>query len=419
VKRALALAALLAATPGIAAPAPHWVGSWASAQQTPEPANALPAASDTTLRQVVHVSLGGATLRVRFSNAFGGAPLVIDAATVARAAGPGGSALLPGTLRPLSFAGRAGVTIPAGADYWSDPVTLPLPALSDLAVSLHLPAPPLAQTGHPGSRATSYWLTGNHVREERLAGAATLDHWYDLAGVEVASPARAAAIVTLGDSITDGHGATTNGNDRWPDALARRLAENPATREMAVLNEGIGGNRLLLDGLGPNALARFDRDVLAQAGVTTLVLLEGINDLGTLTRNHPVSPAEHQTLVAAILGAYAQIVERAHAHGICVIGGTVTPDGGSDYYHPSPENEADRQAVNAWIRSPGHFDAVADFDAALRDPADPSRLRRGYDSGDHLHPSPAGYRAMAASIPLKLLATARRSPAGEDGAASR
>jgi lysophospholipase L1-like esterase len=216
------------------------------------------------------------------------------------------------------------------------------------------------------------------------------------------APAQAAAIVTLGDSITDGHGSTTDGNNRWPDLLARHLDSDSRLSTTSVLNEGIGGNRLLLDGLGPNALARFDRDVLAQPGVRFLIVLEGVNDLGMLTRDHDASSSDHDALVGNILSAYRQIALRAHAHGIRVIGATILPYEGSDYYHPGPASEADRQTVNQWIRSAKDFDAVVDFDALTRDPAHPSRLLPAFDSGDHLHPSPAGYKAMGEAIPLTL-----------------
>jgi lysophospholipase L1-like esterase len=206
----------------------------------------------------------------------------------------------------------------------------------------------------------------------------------------------------MGDSITDGHGATTNGNDRWTDVLAARLQTSRQTRNIGVSNQGIGGNHLLTDGLGPNALARFDRDVLAQAGVHWLIVFEGVNDLGGLARIGEVSQAEHSTRVARVVAAYEQIIARAHAHGIRVIGGTITPYVSSDYYHPSPQSEADRQAVNRWIRAPEHFDALIDFDSVLRDPRQPDRLLPAYDCGDHLHPSPAGYKAMGESIPLTL-----------------
>ena len=214
----------------------------------------------------------------------------------------------------------------------------------------------------------------------------------------------AGSVVVLGDSITDGHGATTNGNDRWTDVLASRLQQSPATRNIGVFNAGIGGNHLLTDGLGPNALARFDRDVLAPAGVRWLIVFEGVNDLGGLTRTGEVPPAEHAALVQRLIAAYQQIIARAHAHGLRVIGATITPYAGSDYYHPGPLNEKDRQTLNDWIRATGHFDAVIDFDAVVRDPHQPDHLLPAYDCGDHLHPSPAGYRAMGEAISLSLFA---------------
>jgi lysophospholipase L1-like esterase len=351
----------------------------------------------------VHLSVGGDSLRVHLSNAFGTAPLRFTAVHVARPISAAGAAIDPATDRAVTFAGAGDVIVPAGAEYISDPVAYPVAALSDLAISFHLEAPPAQETGHPGSRATSYVMHGDQVAAADLTGAKKVDHWYQLAGVDVAVPGQGAAVVALGDSITDGHGATTNGNDRWTDVLARRLEATPAMHTMGVLNQGIGGNHVLTDGLGPNALARFDRDVLAQAGVRDLILLEGVNDLGGLARQGEVSEAEHQALVGRILGAYEQIVERAHAQGIWVIGATITPYTGSDYYHPGATSEADRQAINRWIRTPGHFDAVVDFDQVTRDPTHPERLLPAYDSGDHLHPSPAGYRAMAEAISLSLL----------------
>jgi len=396
--------ALLAVVMATAPAQAGWVGSWATSQQIPEERNALPPAdlTDATLRQIVRLSIGGRRVRVLLSNAFGAEPLRVEAAHVARAIAADGARIDPASDRALTFDGSSAVTIPAGASYWSDPIAFDAAPLASVAVTIHLPRAPKGQTGHPGSRATSYLLAGNHVGAADLAGAKTVDHWYQLAGIAVEAGPKARAIVTLGDSITDGHGATTNGNDRWPDQLADRLRADPATRSLAVLNHGIGGNRLLNDGAGPNALARFDRDVLAQPGVRYLIVLEGINDLGTLTRDAPVSTEQHAELVARMIGAYRQIVDRAHAAGIKVFGATILPDGTSGYYHPDARNEADRQAVNAWIRAPGNFDAVIDFDAILRDPADPRRIRAAYDSGDGLHPSAAGYRAMAAAIPLRL-----------------
>jgi lysophospholipase L1-like esterase len=379
-----------------------WVGSWAAAQQLPEPDNSLPAAdlSDATLRQVVHLSIGGTQLRLTLSNAFGTAPLHIASAHIALATAAGG--IDPATDRALGFSGSPETTIPAGASYRSDPIAFPAAAQSDLAITLYFDTPPALQTGHPGSRATSYLVHGNLVSATQLPDAKKITHWYQIAGVEVTAPAKAGTVVMLGDSITDGRGATTDGNDRWPDVLARRFEADPATKDLGVLNLGIGGNRLLLDGLGPNALARFDRDVLAQPGVRYLIVFEGVNDLGMLTRDHPATLDEHVALVRRILAAYEQIAARAHAHGINVFGATITPFMGFDYYHPDADNEADHEEVDAWIRIQSQFDAVIDFDKVVRDPAHPERLNPAYDSGDHLHPSPAGYRAMAEAIPLAL-----------------
>jgi lysophospholipase L1-like esterase len=384
----------------------HWVGSWAASQQVPETQNLLEPEllHDATLRQIVHLSVGGSQLRVRVSNAFGTQPLHLTAVHVARPVSAAGAAIDAGSDTPVMFNGSSEVMIPAGAEYLSDAVAFQAAALSSLAISIHFDQPPTGETGHPGSRATSYVAHGDLVSAVSLPDAKTVEHWYQVSGVDVTSPVQAGAVVTLGDSITDGHGATTNENDRWPDVLAARIEAEKSARTVGVLNEGIGGNRLLLDGLGPNALARFDRDVLAQTGVRAVIVLEGVNDLGTLTRDHDVSSEEHAALVRKIEGAYSQMIERAHAHGIRVIGATILPYGGSQYYHPGPEGEADRQAINAWIRQPRHFDAVVDFDKLTRDPAHPDHLLPAYDSGDGLHPGPVGYKAMGDAIPLKELA---------------
>lgn len=390
-----------------------WVASWSSSQRIPEPRNTLPAGElrEATLREIVHLSIGGTVLRVRFSNAFGLAPLHIAAAHIARSVSLASGKIDPSTDRELEFSGKPDVIIPAGAEYLSDPVAFASPPLSDVAVSLYLPLAPERQTSHPGSRETSFLVHGNQVSAPDLAGALRVEHWYFLSGIAVRAPAGAASVVTLGDSITDGHASTTNGNDRWPDDLARRFAASPSLQGTGVANAGIGGNRLLEDGLGPNALARFDRDVLGQAGVRDLIVLEGINDLGGATAGAALSPHAHRELVARIIAAYAQLVARAHAHGIRVMGGTLMPDGASAIYHPDAAAEADREAINRWIRAPGSFDAFVDFDAVLRDPAHPDRLLPAYDSGDHLHPSPAGYRAMARAIPLGFFEHAGASPA--------
>ena len=383
---------------------PEWVATWGSAQQIPEPANALAPAQmqDTTLRQIVHLSAGGTAVRIRFSNAFGTTPLLIDSAHLALAVRPDGPALRAGSDRTLTFGGNPEVSIPPGADFVSDAVDVPVPAFSDLAVTLHASTLPAVQTGHPGSRATSYVMHGDAVAAVSPQTFERIEHWYMLSGVEVRGSCSDGVVVALGDSITDGHGATTNGNDRWPDVLALRLSHTPGL-DMAVVNTGIGGNHLLTDGLGPNALARFDRDVLARPGVRTVILLEGVNDLGALSLRGDQPAAAHERLTSAIIEAYRQIVRRAHAQGIRVVGGTITPYVGSGYYHPASANEADRELVNAWIRGAGHFDAVVDFDRVVRDPAHPAQMLPAYDSGDHLHPSPAGYAAMAAAVQLDAL----------------
>ncbi len=392
------------ATASLADAQTNWVGTWASSQQIPEPANALPTSdlADATLRQIVHLSVGGPMLRVHISNAFGTEPLHVTSVHVARPVSRSAAKIDPASDKPITFSGVADVIIPAGAEYVSDAIDYPAAALSDLTITMHLDKPPAQQTGHPGSRATSYLAHGDLVAAADLPDAKKVDHWYFLAGIDVMASRTAASVVALGDSITDGHGSTTNGNDRWTDVLAERLQASQATKSVGVLNEGIGGNHLLIDGLGPNALARFDRDVLAQAGVHVLIVLEGVNDLGGLARTGDVSESEHRALVARILSAYEQIILRAHAHGIRVVGATILPYTGSDYYHPPPSSEADRTAVNQWIRTPGHFDAVIDFDKTMRDPNHPDRLLPAYDCGDHLHPSPQGYHVMGESIPLSL-----------------
>jgi len=409
---ALACAAQSAAQSAAVAAGPtRWIASWASAQQAPEPRNALPDAdlADATLRQTVPLSIGGQSIRVRLSNAFGRAPLQIDSAHVALAVAAGSPRIRPGSDRALTFDGQPQVVIPAGAEYWSDPVDLATPALADLSVTIHLARAPDGETSHPGSRTASWLVHGDAAAAEDLGRGSKVLHWFQLSGVDVAAPEGGGAVVALGDSITDGRGSTTDGDDRWPDQLARRLQASPSTANLGVVNAGIGGNRVLLDGLGPGAMARIDRDVLSQSGVRAVIVLEGVNDLGVLTQEGPAPGTAHAVLVEQLLAAYAQIIAAAHAHGLTAIGGTITPYVGAGVYHPTPENEADRQQINAWIRAPGHFDAVADFDAALRDPRQPDRLLPAYDSGDHLHPSPAGFKAMAEAVPLAALGSPPRT----------
>ena len=391
------------------APGDAWVSSWGCSQQIPEPQNALPSDDlrDATVRQIFHLSVGGQALRVHVSNAFGTTALHFISVHVARPLVNSAAAIDPASDRTLTFAGKPDVMVPPGAEFISDPLDDPVAPLSDIAVTFHIDDPPARETGHPGSRATTWYVHGDFAGTANFADPKHVDHWYQISEIDVQAQAGAATVVALGDSITDGHATTTNGNDRWTDVLAERLQASRRTREIGVSNQGIGGNHLLTDGLGPNALARFDRDGLAPAGVKWLIVFEGVNDLGglELRPGDAATAANHAALVARVLAAYQQIIERAHAHGLKVFGATITPYAASGYYHPDAASEADRQAVNQWIRAPGHFDAVIDFDAVVRDPQHPDRLLPAYDCGDHLHPSPAGYKAMGEVIPLSLFKT--------------
>jgi len=379
-----------------------WVASWATSPQDDSDDSAVKPDElrGGTLRQIVHLSIGGMQLRVHLSNRFGTVAAHFTSVHVAKAVGVGSAKILTRSDQEVLFSGKPDVTVPEGADYVSDVIEFPAAALSDVAITLHMDSTAKGITGHPGSRANSFLARGNAVNAEDFPDAKKFTRWYFIAGIDVVAPPEAFAIVALGDSITDGHGATTDGNNRWPDLLAKRLQASVATRRIGVVNEGIGGNRLLIRGIAENALARFDHDVLAQAGVRWVILLEGINDLGMLTHEGEVSDAEHQAEMKRVIGAYEQILARAHVQGIKVIGGTLTPFVGSAFYHPNEKNEADRQAVNQWIRT--HFDRVIDFDKVVRDPAHPEMMLPEFDSGDHLHPGPAGYAAMAEAIPVSL-----------------
>lgn len=391
------------AGPSSSAPAEgRWVASWGTAQLAPDAQNELPAAQwkDASLRQVVRVSLGGAMLRVRLSNALGTQPLTIDAASVALSAGPGRAEVDPASLRALRFNGAASVTIPAGAEYVSDPVALRHAPGANLAITMHFNEAPARQTSHPGSRATSFVAGGQRVMDAAWPQAAKVTRWYQIAGVESQAAPGARAVVAIGDSITDGYGVQPDTNARWTDALATRL--RGAGLDLAVVNAGIGGGRMLRDGLGPNMVSRFERDVLARPGVSHAIVMIGVNDFGVQHRNKEDTPEARARLLEDLKQAHRQLVASAHARGICVVGATITPYAGSGYYQPSPENEADRQDYNDWIRHSGTFDGVADFDAALRDPARPSYLLKAYDN-DGLHPSLDGYKAMAAAVPFEPL----------------
>lgn len=379
----------------------RWVATWVTAQQLTEKHNLPPEPGfvDATVRQKLRISIGGEKLRLRFSNQYGNAPLTLEEVQVAVSAGDG--AIQPGSARALSFHGAAAVTIQPGAMVVSDPVDGPVAAMADLAVTLRTRSAPADVTGHPGSRTTSYFSHGGAVDAVDLSDAKRVDHWYFLSEIDVWTGRPAAAVVVIGDSITDGRGSTTNGNDRWPDRLSRRLRADPATADVAVLNQGVGGGRVLRDGLGTSALARFDRDVIAPPGVRWLIILEGVNDLGTAVGAR--ARGEPATTARDLIAAYEQMIVRAHDHGIRVYGATIMPFAGFKAYD-TPESEADRQAINHWIRTSGRFDGVIDFDAIARDPAQPARLSAAVDGGDHLHLSAEGYRIIAEAIDLTLFA---------------
>jgi lysophospholipase L1-like esterase len=382
----------------------RWVGTWATAPAgvagTPEKF------SNETLRLVVHVSAGGEQIRVRISNTFGTDPLVIGAAHVARR--DKDARIVAGTDRPLAFGGSSSFTVPPGALVLSDPVDLRVAPLSDLAVSLYLPNATTESTTHVTALQTNYVSRqGDFTGAADLDVARTLTRWPFLTGVDVGAGASAGAIVTFGDSITDGAASTAGANSRWPDLLAARLQQRPESRQLGVINEGIIGNRILHateaqfgNLFGPAGLARFDRDVTVQPGVRFVIVLLGINDIG-----HPggAAPASDEVTADEITAGYRQFITRAHALGIRVFGATLLPFEDTtlaNFY--SPEKEKKRQAVNQWIRTGGAFDAVIDFDQAVRDPAHPARMLPAYDGGDHLHPSDAGMKAMADAIPLQL-----------------
>ena len=337
---------------------------------------------------------------MKLSNVFGTGPLVVAAAAIALR--DAGEAIVPGSAHALTFSGNPSFTLPPGAPVLSDPVDLHLPELSDLAIDLYLPGDTSATTSplttHTGALQTNYLSApGDFTGVTAFPVAATRTSWLFLAGVEVVSSKQTGAIVTFGDSITDGTASTPNTNRRWPDDLARRIMAQQGNHDLGVLNVGIAGNRILHDFVGPNALARFDRDVLAQTGVTHVTVLEGINDIGF----SGFFPADAVTADQIIEG-HKQLIQRAHARGLKIYGCTLTPFEGSFPGYFTPAGEVKRQTVNAWIRTSGEYDAVIDFDAAVRDPASPTRILPLYDSGDHLHPNDTGYEAMANAIDLKL-----------------
>jgi lysophospholipase L1-like esterase len=374
----------------------HWVGTWTAAPAPGEGA----AFSNHTLRMIPRVSLGGSTLRVRISNAYGTRPLAIGAARVGvRSTGP---AVMPGSNRRLTFGGEPTATVAAGAVVVSDAVELSVAPLSDLAVSVHLPQELPASFGITGryARQTNYVSPpGDFAGEEIMPVGRLTDDWYFVCGVDVVAPRDTGAVVAVGDSLTDANISTHDGHHSWPSQLARRLVARLGGRAMAVMNQGLGGNRILHDIRGDSGLRRFDRDVLAQPGVTHAIIMLGTNDL----RNRPGKPEEEVTAPQMIAGLQ-QLAVRGQSRGVTVIGGTLTPFENETFLPGAwnPRREAVRQAVNDWLRKSDVFDAIADFDRALRDPDHPTRMLPIYDCGDHLHPSDLGYRAMGDAIDLSL-----------------
>ena len=394
----LSSVAAVSAQSNIAKPAPtSWVGTWATSPFDGDPWHTIPTLVDSTLREIVHTSIPGKSVRVRFTNEIGTEPLKIDAATIAMSTGA--AAIDAASLHDLTFFGSPSIVIPPGATVLTDPVGLTTPPSANLAISIYLPLQRVSDVSvHSGAQQDNYILTGNHVHDASFAQPAVTPSWFFLKGVDVEPAAvDAASIVVFGDSITDGAYATENANHRWPDYLATRLASNPGTAHLAVLNEGIGGNCILIHCVAQNALARFDRDVLSQAGVKYIVILEGINDIGQL---HEPNRPDYKLTAQDLEQGLAQLVDRAHEHGIRVYGATLTPYKGAGYF--TDKGEQIRQALNQWIRTTNIFDGTIDFDKATGDPANSLTFAPQYDSGDHLHPKDAGYAAMADSIDLSL-----------------
>ena len=392
------LAVSLIALAAVAATADEgrWLGTWGA---SPQLAGVPLSVSGATIREFAHLSLGGDHLRLRLSNAYGAQPLSIGATHLALRAG--GVAIDPASDRTVTFHGQAAVSIPAGGQEVSDPIDLTVPDLADVAISLYLPDTVALSTEHSLGVATTYLSQpGDYTATTSFTAAGTTQSVYLAADVEVAAPARAQAIVALGDSITDGYASTVDANHRWPNLLAARLVASKGLRPTSVVDEGISGNRVLHDFIGTNALARLDRDVLVKSGARYVIVLEGINDIGI---PGAFGLTSEEVGAEDIIAGHQQIIRRARALGLTIYGATLTPFEGTafpGYFTAAGEDK--RQAVNAWIRGSGAYDGVIDFDAATRDPGHHARLLPAYDSGDHLHPNDAGYQAMANSVDLRL-----------------
>jgi lysophospholipase L1-like esterase len=401
---------LLSALVAAADAATQWVQTWGASPLPPTPAfgpfPATPGFNNQTLRETVRVSAGGRRIRIRFTNEYGTQPLVIGAARVALSDEKGN--IQPGSGHPILFSGKPSVTIPAAAPFVSDPIDLPVKALSSLSISLYLPQDTGQCTCHQVGVQNAFVSDTGDFTDKAFEPKQTLQLRAFIAGVEVESAPPTRAVVVLGDSISDGVGSSVDTNHRWPDLLAERL-DAKGSNAWGVVNMGISGNRILGDGAGQSALARFDRDVLSTPGAKVVIVFEGVNDIGIsygtpqgplADRFKALAPA-HKVTSEDLIAGYRQLIARAHSKGLRIVGATITPYGGAMYY--APEGEAVRQAVNHWILTGHEFDGVIDFDAAIRDPNDPTRIKEGFHAGDHLHGSDAGYVAMAAAIQLSLL----------------
>ncbi len=384
---------------------PHWVGTWGASPMAPSEGGIFgktPSIDNATIRQVVHISAGGDQVRILVSNTFGKKDLKIGAAHVA--VQDEDARIKPDTDHAITFSGDPSFTVPAGAVALSDPVPMTVAAFSNLAISLYFPDQTGPATNHGVGLQTGYISEpGDHTKDTDLSNTQQIQSRLFLSGIEVAAAPATRTIVAFGDSITDGAASTPNKNHRWPDYLADRLADSTNKTPFAVIDEGISGNRVLHDVAGPNALARFERDVLSWPNGSYVIVLEGINDIGfPAIKNANFGDAINTAPVTAgeIIAGYRQMIARAHARGLKIIGATLTPFQGATYY--SDNGEKIREAVNKWIRESGHFDGVIDFDAAMRDPNDPTKMRADYQSGDWLHPKDVGYEAMAKSIDLSL-----------------
>jgi len=372
-----------------------WVGTWSTAPQLVEPGNMppTPGLTNNSLRQIVRVSLGSDSLRIRFSNVFSSSAVTLKAVKIA--VSTGGNTIDAATSKELKFNGNTEVTMNSGAMITSDPISFDLKSRMDLAITIYFGETCPNITGHPGSRTTSYLLAGNTTSVNDFTGSILTDHWYIINGIEVKAPKSGAAVAILGNSITDGRGSGTNKQNRWPDILSERLLKNAGTQQVGVLNLGIGGNCVLKNCLGPSGISRFSRDILKQQGIRWFIIAEGINDIGQIP-----DLATADQIAKDLIGAYKQMIADAHAQGIKVYGATIMPFKKS--FYDAEYRQTARNTVNEWIRNSGNFDEVIDFDKAMRDPNDTLTILPTAHSGDFLHPNEAGYKLMGEAMDLKL-----------------